>query len=143
VCVKKDGDLQQPQGAVIMIDHFINGRSLDESIQMFPGIMERAFQRRASLRIPFLSKGIHLLASYFADGLYRADNIEAVLQEVIGTDKKLLDCSQATACGTKVGLPVATVSKHPLFRMFTNYNGIGARTPEGGKSLLDCSQSPP
>jgi hypothetical protein len=116
-----------------VIDHFINGRALDESIHMFPGIMERAFKRRASLRLPFLSKGVHLLASYFADGLYKADNIEAVLQEVIGTDKHILDCSYATATGTKVGLPVATVSKHPLYRIFTNYNGIGARSRAGGK----------
>jgi hypothetical protein len=127
VYVVKGDDSQQPQGAVIVIDHFINGRSLNESIHMFPGIMERAFQRRASLRLPFLSKGIHLL------GLYRAGNIEAVLQEIIGTDKKILDCSYATATGTKVGLPVATVSKHPLFRIFTNYNGIGARSQKGGK----------
>jgi hypothetical protein len=125
-----------------VIDHFINGRALDESIDMFPGIMERAFRRRATLRLPFLSKGVRLLASYFADGLYKADNIEAVLQEVIGTDKHILDCSYATATGTKVGLPVATVSKHPLYRMFTNYNGIGARSRAGGKFAMRILSKP-
>jgi hypothetical protein len=130
---KKNKDSQHLQGAIIAIDHFMNGRSLNESIDMFPGIMERAFKRRASLHLPFVSKGIRLVASYFADGLYRAENIEAVLKDIIGADKNILDCSYATATGTKVGLPVATVSKHPLFRIFTNYNGVGARRRDAGE----------
>jgi hypothetical protein len=98
---------------------------------MFPKIMERAFQQSA-LRVPVLSRGVRLVKSYLADGLYSAENLEAVLKEVIGTDKGILDCSYATETGTKVGLPVATVSKHPLYRIFTNYNGVGKRSQDAG-----------
>jgi hypothetical protein len=120
-------------GAVIAIDLFVNGRPLDEAVQRFPSIMERVFRRRRSLRVPFLSTGVRLAKSYLSDGLYSASNINAVLKEVIGTDKNILDCSYATSTGTKVGLPVATVSKHPLYRIFTNYNGVGARSRDSGK----------
>jgi hypothetical protein len=120
-------------GAIIAIDLFLNGRPLDEAVQQFPHLIERAFCRRRSLRVPFLSTGVRLAKSYLADGLYSASNIDAVLKEVIGTDGNISDCSYATSTGTKVGLPVATVSKHPLYRIFTNYNGVGTRSREGGK----------
>jgi hypothetical protein len=106
---------------------------------MFPKIMERAFQRRRFLQVPFLSKGVRLAKSYWADGLYSADTIEALLKEVVGADKNILDYSYATATGTKVGLPVATVSKHPLYRIFTNYNGVGKRSREAGKCDSACA----
>lgn len=35
--------------------------------------------------------------------------------------------SHATASGTLLGLPAATVSKRPCSRIFTNYNGVGDR----------------
>jgi hypothetical protein len=119
------------------MDVFINGRSLDESIHIFPQIIERAFQRRRTLQVPFLSKGVGLVKSYWKDGLYSSENIEAVLKEVIGADKNILDYSHATTTGTKVGLPVATVSNHPLYRIFTNYNGIGKRSQDAG----ECSSA--
>jgi hypothetical protein len=125
------------QGAIIAMDVFINGRSLDESIHIFPQIIERAFQRRRTLQVPFLSKGVGLVKSYWKDGLYSSENIEAVLKEVIGADKNILDYSHATTTGTKVGLPVATVSNHPLYRIFTNYNGIGKRSQDAG----ECSSA--
>jgi hypothetical protein len=134
-------DSQQASGAIIAIDVFINGRSLDESIQMFPKIMERAFQQRGPMQVPLLSKGVRLARSYWADGLYSAATIEAVLKEIVGADKTILDYSHATATGTKVGLPVATVSNHPMYRIFTNYNGIGKRSQDTGKCTSICNQN--
>ena len=124
-------------GAVIAMDHYINGRTLTESIQKFPDMMERTFKRRTSLRIPFLSRAFELTASCIADGLYQARNIESVLKETFGADRTILACSHATTTGTKIGFPVATVSKHPSYRIFTNYNGIGRRAEELGR-LIWC-----
>jgi hypothetical protein len=76
---------------------------------------------------------VWLAKLYLLDGLYSASNINAVLKEVIGTDKNILDCLYATSTGTKVRLPVATVSKHPLYCIFTNYNGVRARSWDSGK----------
>jgi hypothetical protein len=67
--------------------------------------------------------------SYLTDGLYPAANIEAALQEAYGKESSILDYSYATSIGTKIGLPVATVQGRPLSRLFTNYNGIGQRSP--------------
>ncbi|KAF2844459.1 FabD/lysophospholipase-like protein, partial [Plenodomus tracheiphilus IPT5] len=119
-------------GAVIAMDHYLKGRPLSESIERFPEMMERSFTRRKSLNIPFLSRACQLLISYCTDGMYSAGKIESVLQEALGADSNILDCSYATSTGTKVGLPVATVSRHPAYRILTNYNGVGTRDDEQG-----------
>lgn len=119
---------------MIAIDHYINGRSLSESIQRFPEMMQRTFKRRSSLNIPLLSRAFELTASYLADGLYSAENLEAVVKDALSADKHILDVSYATATGTRVGLPVATVSEHPSYRVFTNYNGVGKRAGDQGQS---------
>ena len=90
-------------------------------------MMQRSFKRRSSLNIPLLSRAFELTTAYLADGLYSAETLETVLKDALGADKHILDLSHATATGTKVGLPVATVSKHPSYRVFTNYNGVGKR----------------
>jgi hypothetical protein len=102
--------------------------------------MKQAFKPRRSLKIPYLSRAFDLLSSYLADGMYSAGKVEAALEATLGANKKILDCSYATSTGTKVGLPVATVSKHPSYRIFTNYNGVGSRsnTEQGElKSLFE------
>ena len=119
---------------MIAVDHCINGRPLSESIERFPELMERSFKRRTSLHVPLLSRVCQFAISYWADGLYSAGKIESVLKETLGADKHLLDCSYATSTGTKVGLPVATVSRHPSYRILTNYNGVGVRDPDQGAS---------
>ena len=104
---------------------------------MFPEMAERVFQRRNAFNIPFFSRAFELAMSYFADGLYSARNIESVLKEVCGIDKSILDCSYATSTGTMLGFPVATVSNHPSYRIFTNYNGVGTRDEEQGRPPRD------
>ncbi|KAF2818135.1 FabD/lysophospholipase-like protein [Ophiobolus disseminans] len=121
-------------GAVIVMDHYINGRSLTDAIQMFPDMMERTFQRRVSCNIPFLSRALELTASCLADGLYSIGNLEAAVKDALGADKHILEASYATSTGTRVGLPVATVSRHPSYRVFTNYNGVGSHSE--AKSIL-------
>ena len=98
--------------------------------------MQRTFKRRSSLNVPLLSRAFELAASYLADGLYSAQNLEAVLKDALGADKHILDLSHATATGTRVGLPVATVSRHPSYRVFTNYNGVGKRAGDRGQFVL-------
>lgn len=112
------------------MDHYINGRSLTDAIEMFPALMEQTFHRRVSLNIPFLSRAFELTASCLANELYSAKNLEAVLKNTFGADKHILEPSYATSTGTRVGLPVATVSRLPSYRIFTNYNGIGRRSYE-------------
>ena len=125
---------------MIAIDHFVKGRSLTETIQMFPGMAERAFKRRNGFNIPLISRAFELVGGYLADGLYSSANIESALQEVFG-DKSIMDSSYATQTGTKIGVPVATVSNHPSYRIFTNYNGVGVRDEDQGKLNLDPGKS--
>lgn len=121
------------QGGLIILAMFVNGWSIDESTETFERLAKLAFKRRKVLNIPILSRIHELLASYLADGLYPAKNIEAALKEVFGTNKSILDYSHATSIGTRVGLPVATI-RDPSCCIFTNYNGVGTRDPGQGKS---------
>src|SRR3954463_2469374 len=102
---------------------FINGHSIIDSINAFEKMATLAFKRRAGLSIPLLSRVYEVLVSYINDGLYSVENMETALKEIFDPDKSILDCSYATSTGTRVALPVATVSKYPSCRIFTNYNG--------------------
>jgi hypothetical protein len=135
------------------MDMFLNGSSIDDSTEAFTELADLAFKPRQVFipvisnilsrilsRIPILSR-IRLLSSIYvllksfrADSLYPAENIEAALQEVFGKDKTILDYSYATSIGARVGLPVATI-REPSSCIFTNYNGVGTRDPDQGKSL--------
>jgi hypothetical protein len=88
---------------------FHNGWSIDDSAETFDKLATLAFQRRKVWDLPFLSRIQELLISYFTDGLYPAKNIEAVLKEVFGAERSILDYSYTTSTRTRISLPVATV----------------------------------
>ncbi|KAH8753260.1 hypothetical protein F5883DRAFT_432473, partial [Diaporthe sp. PMI_573] len=140
-------------GGLIVADVFLNGSSIDESTDRFERLARVIFHRR-ELIIPFLPRFLRplvaqitgssgplpglfrfldVIVSYFADGLYPPEHIEAALKEAFGNERAISDVSHATASGTIVGLPAATVSKRPRSRIFTNYNGIGDREEALGK----------
>ncbi|KAJ0100665.1 hypothetical protein J7T55_002025 [Diaporthe amygdali] len=131
----------------ISSDVFLNGKSIEESTDRFETLARVIFQRR-ELIIPFLPRFLRplvaqvvgssgpfpglfrlldVIVSYFADGLYPPQHIEAALKEAFGNEKSISDVSHAARNGTLVGLPAATVSKRPRSRIFTNYNGVGDR----------------
>ncbi len=113
---------------------FINGFSIDESTETFERLAKVAFKPRKVLQIPILRHLLELMISYFTDGLYPPENIEAALKQVFGNERSILDFSHATSSGTRIGLPVATVHGKPSRRIFTNYNGVGKREKGQGMS---------
>jgi hypothetical protein len=54
--------------------------------------------------------------------------LEAVLQEVFGSEKSILNCSSATAMGTRIRITPSLMKPEPF--IFTNYNGLGDREDE-------------
>ncbi|KAH8194108.1 hypothetical protein TruAng_011729 [Truncatella angustata] len=91
--------------------------------QMFARI---AFQPRWWwLRIPFLSAVLQMVVSLLVDSRYSSRNLEAILQKVLGT-RSIMDCSSATAMGTKLGITVTTI-RDTRACVFTSYNGVGDR----------------
>ena len=66
-----------------------------------------------------------LLRSFITDSIYLAQRLEAVLQEVFGDNKKILDCLSATVMGILLGITVILI-KPELF-IFTNYNRLENR----------------
>ena len=113
---------------------FIKGLSIDEVEEVFEKLVKVAFKPRKVLYIPFISRIYELAKSYLADGLYLAENIEAVLKAVFGKDKSILDYLYITSIGARVGLPVAII-REPLSCIFTNYNGVRTRDEDQGKPL--------
>jgi hypothetical protein len=113
---------------------FVNGWGIEESTDTFERLAKVAFTPRTVSKIPIFCNFIELLISYFADGLYAPEKIEAALKQVFGNDRSILDVSHATTTGTRVGLPVATVGGTPFRGVFTNYNGVGERVEGQGMS---------
>lgn len=110
-----------------MLAIFVNGWGIDESTDIFERLAKVAFTPRKVSKIPIFRNLIELIISYFANGLYAPENIEAALKQVFGINRSILDISYATTTGTRIGLPVATISSTPSRRIFTNYNGVGER----------------
>jgi len=77
-----------------------------------------------------------LLISYFADGLYPSENIKAILKQAFSIARSILDASNATRTGTRVGLLVVTVDDKPSCKIFINYNGVGKHKEGNGKSTI-------
>lgn len=119
-------------GGIIAAALCINGWPVQRCIEQLEPLAKFAFQPRASSGIPILSPLLNFLISFFADARYPADNLEAALQEAFGSGRSILDCSKATAAGTRVGLPVTTI-RDTSTCIFTNYNGVGTRPRGSGK----------
>ena len=105
---------------------------MEQCIERSEQLAKLAFQPRPSSNIPFISWFLDFLVSYFADGRYPAENLEAALQETFGSERSMLDCSMATGTGTRIALPVTTI-RDVSTCLFTNYNGIGSRPQGCGK----------
>ena len=97
---------------------------------MFPKIAEYIFQQWNAFNIPFFSYIFKLAISYFANGLYLAQNIKSILKEVYSIDKSILNCLYAISIETMLGFPIAIVSNYLLYWIFTNYNRVGTRDKE-------------
>lgn len=105
----------------------INGWPVEQCIERFEALATIAFQPRPSSRLPLFS----WMIDFFADGRYAAHNLESALKEAFGKHRSILECSRATASGTRVGLPVTTI-RGTSTCIFTNYNGVGTRSPGCG-----------
>ncbi|EUC27395.1 hypothetical protein COCCADRAFT_111821 [Bipolaris zeicola 26-R-13] len=102
------------------------GWSIQKCIEIFPRLADAAFQRRKFLGMLHLPKALESLMSIFTDCLYPTSQIEAALKEAYGCEQGILEMSQTTSFGTRVGIPVATVHG-PSLCLFTSYNGTGMR----------------
>ena len=132
---------------------FLNSLSINDSTEAFTKLADLAFKPRqvfiliiSNILSPILScipnlsciclipSICVLLKAFWADSLYLAENIKAVLQAVFGKEKTILDYLHATSIGTWVGLPVATICKLSSC-IFTNYNSVRTWGLDQGKSL--------
>jgi hypothetical protein len=111
--------LTLPAGGIIALALGRKGLLVQDCIDLFERLAKKAFQ------LHLYSYFRAILISLFTDGIYPARNLEAALQEVFGSDKSILDCSSATAMGTKIGIVASTMKPEPF--LFTNYNGLGDR----------------
>jgi hypothetical protein len=84
---------------LIVIALFIKGLSINKAKEVFKKLIKVAFKPRKVLYIPFISCIYKLTKSYLANGLYLAENIEAILKAVFGKDKSILDYLYTTSIG--------------------------------------------
>ncbi|KAH7363976.1 patatin-like phospholipase-like protein [Rhexocercosporidium sp. MPI-PUGE-AT-0058] len=105
-------------GGIIALALSHTGLSVGDCIALYERLAKKAF-------------GLHLVSylaiiiSLFTDGIYPTQNLDAALQEVFGSNERILDCSSATAMGTRIGVVASTMKPEPF--LFTNYNGLGDR----------------
>ncbi|KFY17790.1 hypothetical protein V492_00388 [Pseudogymnoascus sp. VKM F-4246] len=106
-------------GGIIALALSHKGLSVEDCMGLFERLAKRAFE------LHYISYFRAILVSLFTDGIYPARNIERALRDVFGSNETILDCSSATAMGTKIGVVASTMKPEPF--LFTNYNGLGNR----------------
>ncbi|OBT56258.1 hypothetical protein VE04_05114 [Pseudogymnoascus sp. 24MN13] len=106
-------------GGIIALALSQKGLSVEDCMDLFERLAKRAFE------LHHISYIRAILVSLFTNGIYPARNIERALRDVFGSNETILDCSSATAMGTKIGVVASTMKPEPF--LFTNYNGLGDR----------------
>ena len=109
------------------------GWPLEKCIDSFLELARSSFREENMLGIPFVSWLAKMFRLYVHDGLYKAEYIESMLQNVLGKETTMLDHSYATQLGAKICVLVATVMKKPSCRVFTNYTKTKQRDRHHGK----------
>jgi hypothetical protein len=106
-------------GGIIALALSRKGFSVEDCIDLYERLAKQAFELHLSSYLQAI------LISLFTNRIYPARNLEAPLQEVFSIDEGILECSIATAMGTKIGIVASTMKPEPF--LFTNYNGLGHR----------------
>lgn len=101
---------------------------MEDCVGYFERLAEVAFAQRFPSWLRWIWQIRAVLASLFTDGMYPAQALENILQDVFGSERGILDYSHATAAGTKIGITVSSMKPEPF--LFTNYNGVGDRHDE-------------
>ncbi len=109
-------------GSFVTLNMWNRGDSVDKCIRMILQLAESAFEQDKPGKVPLVSWLTKIVKWYLRDGRYRPDNLESILQSLLGKSTTMLDCSYATQLGTKLLVLAATVLKNPSCRLFTNYN---------------------
>ncbi|CAJ2508648.1 Uu.00g136740.m01.CDS01 [Anthostomella pinea] len=110
---------------------YANGWPVLECISAFERLAQVAFKLLEPwIRIPFLSELCQFITSVLSDSRYSGQELEKILKEVLGT-RSIVECSQASEMGAKIGIPVATVQDSRAC-VFTSYNGAGERPGSSG-----------
>ncbi|CZS94309.1 related to calcium-independent phospholipase A2 [Rhynchosporium graminicola] len=130
--VQENFDVVFGTSGIIAIRLSICGWTIEQATENLEHYAELAFQPRSLwnteiLLISQFLQVIDFMISYLADSRYSADNLEAALREAFGSNRSMLDYSNATRIGTCVGLPVTTIRDTSIY-VFTNYNGVGTRS---------------
>ncbi len=117
-------------GAIIAFALYTIGWPVEHCIASFESLARLAFKPRPLCHIPVVTAVYEFLFSLLVDSRYSARNLEWALQDVFGTTRSIIDCSNASEMGALVGMPATTIRDTSTY-IFTNYNGVGQRVESG------------
>ena len=112
-------------GGIIALVLGKKGWTVEDCIHNFERFAKLSFQQNEHSYSGWIFQLYLLLKSLVTDGIYPAQDLEDVLQEVLGSETRILDCSSATAMGIMIAITVTSMKPEPF--IFTNYNGLGDR----------------
>jgi hypothetical protein len=112
-------------GGIIALVLGKKGWTIEDCIHHFERCAKVSFQRNSHSYFEWIFQLYLILKSLITNGIYPAQDLEAMLQEILGSDTRILDCSSGTAMGIMIAITVTSMKPEPF--IFTNYNGLGDR----------------
>ena len=121
------------EGGLIVLSLFLRQWGIAQCAQVFDRVTRQLFRaghKRASAFHSFR----RFLKCWLSDGCYDVKIFENLLKENFGDDRRVFDSLQPNS-GVKVAVTATTISNAFPY-VFSNYNGVGVRHPDCGKSIL-------
>lgn len=103
---------------------FLRRMPVPQCIRVFEDLAKQLFERPQGHATMF-GRLCHLLKSWYTDECCDANALETFLRAYMGSTGRMFD-HHPSIFPTKVGVTAATVDADPI--IFTNYNGMDART---------------
>ncbi|KAJ5100980.1 hypothetical protein N7456_007032 [Penicillium angulare] len=121
-------------GALSAINLFLNDRSLDECLDVFPSFAQRIF-RRARLPVPRCFRWMMSAFNLLTGGLYDSSELSGALKEAVGPEHHMFAPARTSPAGCRVAL-VASRTSDGKACVLANYRGSGQRCASAAYRFL-------
>ena len=116
-----------------MLGLFLRHWSIPHCTTLFEVLTKKFFRQRRSTDQTFFGSFRHALKCWLQDGRYNVSTLESCLKETFGPHSRMFDSVSNEITRAKVAVTASNISDASAY-VFSNYNGLGQRAKECGRS---------
>jgi hypothetical protein len=123
------------------MDYVFNESTSADSFRKFPELARKIFRPASidtAVNFPIIkyASWIRCLMGFLADGQYDGNNLDNILKQVLGSDRRLFDSGTTPCTGSRVAIITSRISDGRAC-VLANYRGMGHRATESAYRFLN------